>query len=109
MEIRKLSEVPVTGLPLYEMQKVYDVSGPFTDMSFSLITLLPGQRVPTEGTGCHDADEYSIFLEGEVYTESGDYTGVCGAGQATLIPKGEAHWSENRTDKPCRLVCVMIR
>ncbi len=28
--------------------------------------------------------------------------------EAILIPRGEAHWCENRTDKPCRLICIMV-
>lgn len=107
MEKIKLADVPVKGLPLFEIQKVYNVQGDFFSMSFSLITLLPGQRVPADGFSCHQEDEYSIFLEGTVYTESGGFKGDCGVGEATLIPKGETHWCENRTDKPCRLVCVM--
>lgn len=109
MEKIQLADVPVNGLPLYERQTVFSPKGDFSAFTFSLITLLPGQRVPTQGTGRHEEDEYSIFLEGEVYTESGAYKGVCGQGEATLIPKGEVHWCENRTDKPCRLVCVMIK
>ena len=41
--------------------------------------------------------------------ESGEFKGMCGAGEATLIPRGERHWCENRSDKPCRLVCVMLK
>lgn len=104
-----LSEVPVTGLPLYEMQKIFQEKGTYTDMTISLVTLLPGQRVPTEGTGKHEEDEYSVFIEGEVYTESGDFGGLCKQGEATLIPRGEAHWCENRTDKACQLVCVLLK
>ena len=109
MEKIVLQDIPAKGLPLYELRRLFTASGSFTDMSFSLITLLPGQRVPETGDGCHEEDEYSFFLEGEVYTVSGDYTGVCGAGEGTLIPRGEHHWCENRTDRPCRLVCVMLK
>ena len=102
-------DIPAKTLSHFELPWYFTASGSFTDMSFSLITLLPGQRVPETGDGCHEEDEYSFFLEGEVYTVSGDYTGVCGAGEGTLIPRGERHWCENRTDKPCRLVCVMLK
>lgn len=105
----KIGETPITGLPLYEMQKIFGATGNFTDMRMSLVTLLPGQRVPTEGTGKHEEDEYSYFMEGEVYTESGDFADLCKAGEATLIPRGEAHWCENRTEKPCKLVCVLLK
>lgn len=104
-----LDQIPVTGLPLYEMQHLFEIQAASGPVSLSYITLLPGKRVPEAGTGFHEADEYSLFLEGEVYTESGDYSGVCGKGEATLIPAGEHHWCENRTDKPCRLVCMMVK
>lgn len=103
-----LDEVEITGLPLYEMQTPFSLKGEYKDIKMSYITLLPGQRVPKEGMGAHKEDEYSFFVEGEVYTESGDFKGICGKGDVTLIPKGEEHWCENRTDKPCRLVCVMV-
>lgn len=109
MEKIKLDSLPITGMPLYEMQRIFNTSGSFSDVSVSYITLLPGHRVPTEGVGFHAEDEYSVFLEGEVYTESGDFKGICCAGEATLIPKGERHWCENRTDKPCRLLCVLVK
>lgn len=109
MEKIDVGGVPITGLPLYEMQQLFRASGAYTDMKMSYITLLPGRRVPATGTGAHEEDEYSFFLEGEVYTESGGFRGICRAGEATLIPRGEAHWCENRTDKPCTLVCVLLK
>ena len=109
MEKIVYDQLPVVGPPLFELRSLFQASGEFRQMKFSCITLLPGKRVPETGESVHDEDEYSFFLEGEVYTVSGDYTGVCGAGEGTLIPKGERHWCENRTDKPCRLVCVMLK
>lgn len=109
MEKIALKDVAITGLPLYEMQQLFHLKGSYEDIKISYITLLPGQRVPETGTGVHEEDEYSFFTEGEVYTESGDFRGICGQGEATLIPKGERHWCENRTDKPCRLVCVLAK
>lgn len=108
MEKIILKDVPVTGLPLYEMQELFSARGSYSKIKVSYITLLPGRRVPLSGTGVHEQDEYSFFIEGEVYTESGAYKGICRQGEATLIPRGERHWSENRTDKPCRLVCVLV-
>lgn len=102
-------EIEAVGLPLYDMRKMFKMDGTYTHMDFSLITIQPGARVPQQGDGCHDADEYSYFLAGEVYTESGEDKGVVGKGAATLIPKGERHWCENRTDKPCTLVCMMVK
>lgn len=109
MKKLSLDNIPVTGLPLYEMQQLFHITESFSDVKISYITLLPGNRVPTAGTGSHIEDEYSVFIEGEVYTESGNFKGICKKGDATLIPRGEHHWCENRTDKPCRIVCVLAK
>ncbi len=109
MEKVTLDQIPVTGLPLYEMQQLFHLTGTYSDIKISYITLLPGKRVPTSGTGAHEQDEYSFFAEGEVYTESGGFQGICRQGEATLISRGEHHWCENRTDKPCRLICVLAK
>lgn len=109
MEKVSLNSIPVTGLPLYEMQRLFHITESCSDVKISYITLLPGNRVPVEGSGFHEEDEYSFFIEGEVYTESGDFRGICRGGEATLIPRGERHWCENRTDKPCRIVCVLVK
>jgi len=109
MKKLSLENIPATGLPLYEMQQLFNITQNISDVKISYITLLPGNRVPTSGEGVHTEDEYSIFIEGEVYTESGDFRGICRKGDATLIPRGEYHWCENRTDKPCRIVCVMVK
>ena len=104
-----LCDVPVTGRPLFEMQTLFEVTQKAEKISISYITLLPGKRVPEgDGFSCHTGDEYSFFLEGEVYTETGEFAGISKAGDATLIPRGEKHWCENRTDKPCRIACVMV-
>lgn len=109
MTLLPVDQLPSVGMPLYDMRKLFLAKGTYTQVDFSLITIQPGARVPATGDGCHDADEYSYFLEGEVYTVSGTDTGTVGRGMATLIPKGERHWCENRTDKPCTLVCMMVR
>lgn len=108
MIIVNASEAASKGMPLYDMKELFSIDGAFQGAKISVITISPGSRVPEQGTGCHTGDEYSFFLSGEVYTESGDRKGTIGKGMATLIPRGEQHWCENRTDKPCTLVCVMV-
>ncbi|MGL4606238.1 MAG: cupin domain-containing protein [Eubacteriaceae bacterium] len=105
----KLKEIPVNGMPLYEMQQLFHITSKSDEMKLSYITLLPGKRVPLAGVGSHEEDEYSFFIEGEVYTESGDFKGICKKGDATLIPRGEMHWCENRTEEPCRIICLLCR
>jgi quercetin dioxygenase-like cupin family protein len=69
----------------------------------------PGARVPQDGTGVHDADEFSIILKGSILTMSGGKENRIGQGQACLIPQGEAHWSLNDTDEDCELVWVLVK
>lgn len=109
MTLIEVNELAPVGAPLYDLRKIFNLNGSYEHVDFSLITIQPGSRVPKTGDGFHDADEYSYFLEGEVYTVSGEDIGTVGKGQATLIPKGEHHWCENRTDKPCTLVCMMVK
>lgn len=108
MTLIDVSALSPAGAPLYELRKIFQIDAPASSIDFELISILPGSRVPVEGDGCHDGDEYSYFLDGEVYTESGADKGTVGKGMATLIPRGERHWCENRTDKPCTLLCMMV-
>lgn len=109
MDIFNIEDIEEKGLPLYKMKNLFNLSGDYSDISFSLITLLPGQRVPEKGTGSHLEDEYSYFLKGEVYTESGEDKITIGEGMCTLIPKGEEHWCINNTNEDCVLVCMMVK
>jgi len=105
MKLIDINEIAPTGAPLYDMRGVFETKT--SGVKLSVIEIAPHSRVPASGWGKHETDEYSIFISGEVYTESGEYKGVVGAGKATLIPRGEEHWCENRSDKPCRIVCMM--
>ncbi len=109
MQLIDVTGIVPTGLPLYEKRDIFHLEGAFSQADISLIHILPGQRVPETGTSTHTLDEYSYFISGELYTESGEFTGMVSTGQATLIPKGEAHWCENRTDQPCVIACIMVK
>jgi quercetin dioxygenase-like cupin family protein len=69
----------------------------------------PGARVPREGTGVHDADEYSFILRGSLLSMSGGKEYRIKSGQATLIPQGEEHWSLNDTDEDCEVLWVLVK
>lgn len=108
MTLLDVAAIAPGGAPLYEMRKMFQIDRPASHIELELITILPGSRVPAQGDGAHEGDEYSYFLEGEVYTESGSDRRTVGKGMATCIPRGERHWCENRTDKPCTLICMMV-
>ena len=109
MTVTKIKDVESIGAPLYDMRTILNEKGEYNIVKFTVITMPPHVRVPAEGFSCHEEDEYSYFIEGGLYTESGDVKYETMPGDITLIPKGEKHWCENRTDKPCTLVCVMVK
>ncbi|MEG1869611.1 MAG: hypothetical protein RR205_02050, partial [Oscillospiraceae bacterium] len=84
MKIVNISELTSVGQPLYDMRKMFNISGDLTNVELNMITMPPGVRVPVEGTGFHDADEYSVFIDGEMYTESGNDKSIVKKGMATL-------------------------
>lgn len=109
MKVTKLSDYEAVGAPLYDMRVILNHVGECNVVKFSVITMPPHVRVPLEGTGAHEEDEYSFFVKGGLYTESGEDKCNVSEGMVTLIPKGEPHWCENRSDEPCTLVCVMVK
>lgn len=89
MTLLDVSKLDAVGAPLYDMRKIFQIDAPASKISFSLITIHPGSRgAPEVGDGFHSGDEYSYFLEGEVYTVSGDDVGTVGAGMPPLSPVG---------------------
>ena len=65
MTLLDVSKLDAVGAPLYDMRKIFQIDAPASKISFSLITIHPGSRVPEVGDGFHSGDEYSYFLEGE--------------------------------------------
>ena len=102
MTLLDVSKLDAVGAPLYDMRKIFQIDAPASKISFSLITIHPGSRVPEVGDGFHSGDEYSYFLEGEVYTVSGDDVGTVGAGMATLIPVSYTHLDVYKRQRPAR-------
>ncbi|MBQ3378956.1 MAG: cupin domain-containing protein [Clostridia bacterium] len=109
MEIKKISEFSSTGAPLYDMRVILNKTGKHEIVKFSVITFEPHVRVPETGESVHEEDEYSFFIDGALYTQSGATQADVSAGDVTLIPAGERHFCENRSDEKCTLVCVMVK
>lgn len=109
MEVINTNDVEPVGMPMYEMKKLFNKQGDFTDVSMSVISLTPGERVPAEGMSCHEEDEYSFFISGEVDTYYEGKYRVVKKGDATLIPAGMEHWAINNGTEPCVLVCFMAK
>lgn len=70
--------------------------------------VLPGERLPAEGTTFHKEDEYSYIMTGEIFTHSGGDETYVAAGSATFIPRGEKHWCRNDGDVPVEIIWVFV-
>lgn len=69
----------------------------------------PNSRVPDDGFGVHDYDEYSFIIEGELEAQIEDSFVKLGPDQFSFIARGEKHWSINNSDKDCKLVWVAVK
>jgi quercetin dioxygenase-like cupin family protein len=77
--------------------------------TFGTVSIPPKTRLPLSGTGAHEQDEYSMILKGSVAIYIGDQEYRMSAGNATLIPAGEAHWCINDGDEDCEIVWVLVK
>jgi len=109
MEKIKVDTIEPIGMPMYEMRKLFSKQGNFKEVSMSVISLMPGERVPTEGMSCHEEDECSYIFSGEINTYCNGKYSVEKAGDATLIAAGIEHWCINESSEPCMLVCFMVK
>lgn len=75
---------------------------------FGIATFPPGSRIPTEGTGSHDQDEYGMLIKGSMIIMSGGKEYRITAGQATFIPRGEEHWAYNDGQEECEIVWALV-
>ncbi len=71
-------------------------------------TIPPGSRVPAEGEGVHDGDEYAVIFKGTTKIVSGGQEYRMSAGEASFIPAGEVHWSLNDGDADCELLWMIV-
>ncbi len=107
MELIKIKDLEAIGLPGFDMRKIFNINkGENVEISF--IKIMPGMRIPETGFSCHDKDEYSVIVGGEIFTSVEGEDFVISEGDATLIKKGEKHWCRNDKDVSCTLVCVMV-
>ena len=105
----KVGDLRPTGLPLYQLRQMFHATGDFEDVTFSLSSRL--SLVPAYPLREQDATMRTstlIFLT-ERSTRSAERTLVWWARGRTLIPRGEYHWCENRSDRPCTLICMMVK
>jgi mannose-6-phosphate isomerase-like protein (cupin superfamily) len=76
---------------------------------FGIITIPPGVRIPNESLAPHDEDEYCFVVSGSMVVTIGETEYQVSAGDATLIPSGEAHASRNNEDEDCVVVWALVK
>lgn len=110
MKVVKVGKFPSEAQQDISMKTVFDdsvVEGGRT--LFGTVTIPPGGRVPLEGTGSHERDEYSIIIKGSILTMSNGQTRRVSAGEAIFIPCGETHWAHNDGKDSCDIVWALVR
>lgn len=70
----------------------------------------PGERIPAEGTTSHGGTELSVVLSGSVVVGESDRDAevAVAEGDFVRIPAGVEHYSRNDTDRPVKLVYVIL-
>ncbi|PGY10302.1 cupin domain-containing protein [Bacillus sp. AFS031507] len=109
MNVITLEDVAKEDRPGITMKTLFDesiIEG--ARASIGTVSVPAGARIPLQGTGSHEQDEYAIFLKGSILTMSGGKEYRVSAGQATFIPHGEEHWAYNDGQEDCELVWVLV-
>lgn len=109
MKIFKIEDLEGDENQQFVLKTVFseDISRKGT-LTMGTVSIPPGVRVPAEGEGVHEGDEYSILYKGSIKIVSGGREHRLSAGQACFIPAGEAHSSFNDGNVECELVWVMV-
>lgn len=110
MKIVTVNEIDAENNSQITMKTLFDesiIKGARTN--FGKVVIPPGVRVPVEGMGKHDADEYSIIIQGSIKTNSGGKHYKVSAGQATFIPAGEEHYAINDGKEDCVIIYSLVK
>jgi quercetin dioxygenase-like cupin family protein len=75
---------------------------------FGTVTIPSGARIPVEGTGVHEQDEYSYIVKGSLVVSIDGVEHRVKAGDATLIPAGEAHWAYNDGNEEVLIIWTLV-
>ena len=102
-DVLSVGRCEVAMLPLFGPDSKTNGS---VDMGYAVFG--PGSRVPEEGYGRHDQDEFAYVISGRLRCDAGGRQLEVGPGNATFIPAGEAHYSWNDSGEPCKLVYMLV-
>ncbi|GMA60959.1 cupin domain-containing protein [Alicyclobacillus fastidiosus] len=88
----------------YDLKSLLEGQG----VRFGIVSIPVGARIPLHDTGSHAQDEYSYIVKGSLVMESGPHQYQVNAGDATLIPAGEAHWCYNNGKEEALVVWSLV-
>ncbi|MFV9511351.1 cupin domain-containing protein [Tepidibacillus sp. LV47] len=110
MKVVSIKELKDQNLKDINMKILFDetmVEG--SKVTFGIVQIPPGARIPENGYGVHDGDEYALILKGSILVESGGNEFRVSGGHATFIPANEEHLSYNDGDQPCEIVWALVK
>ncbi|ABO50089.1 Cupin 2, conserved barrel domain protein [Desulforamulus reducens MI-1] len=105
MQVIAITDIVADKNPAIVMKTI------FSDKNITMGTVVipPGARIPKQGIGVHEGDEYSLILKGSIKTMSGGKEYQVQGGQATFIPAGEEHWCCNDDTEECEIVWFLTK
>ncbi|MCC3646795.1 cupin domain-containing protein [Cytobacillus oceanisediminis] len=109
MQVVTVNKIRNEDRPGITMKTIFDesfIKGGRTMMG--TVSIPAGARIPIEGFGAHEQDEYGLVLKGSILSMSGGKEYRVSSGQATFIPRGEEHWAYNDGQEDCEIVWILV-
>lgn len=82
-------------------------NAPNSKVKFGHTIFQPGERIPKQGYGKHEQDEYSYIIKGAAYCDIGGKTLTAQAGMAMFIPANEEHYTYNNQEEEFEVIWVL--
>lgn len=92
---------------MINMLKDFKKNGYIVDMGKAIIKT--GARIPKEGFGVHDGDEFSYIVKGNLKSGTKNEKVEIKEGEFSYIPAGEYHWCENLSEEDCELIWFLLK
>ena len=107
MELKCINDLPVEGTAACHIKNLFYKNG----VKLQYVAIQPGSRVPEEGSKAHEQDEYCFFISGEIECGVEGPDGsvrITKPGECSYIPRGQKHYSINRSNTECIILAVMV-
>lgn len=95
------------GYKMINIFKNFKKDGNIVDMGKAIIS--GGVRIPQDGFGVHDSDEFSYIIKGGLKSGTKSEVTTIKEGEFSYIPAGEHHWCENLSEEDCELIWFLLK